>query len=414
MTEQKGPLMRVLCTTLGSPSHGRAQLPVLRALAAAGHDILVATTPSLAAVFQHDDVRVLTCLPDFAPSTFAGSAMAEVAERTDLDDGQRWELMRRLMAEALSGMLARKLLELLRPVTEDFRPDLVLRDGMDFGSVLLAEKLGIPQLPTPSGTSNTIDPALTVDGLNTLRGELSLPTVEDPLAIAAHGRIDYVPAAFSYSQHLPGSLAYRQTVNVDRTSVLPPWVAELPTDRPLVFAALGTALPEMHKRMGNDGESAQVIPHAPDPTETLKTITEAAAGLDDCTVVVATAGMTVDATGLPPHVHLTERLPQPLLLETVDLFLTHGGFNSVRESMRTATPTAVLPQFGDQFQNARRTQELGLGREITDRSPEGIIAVCRDVLADTAVHARTRRARLAMLALPEAESAVTDLEKLAG
>ena len=101
-------------------------------------------------------------------------------------------------------------------------------------------------------------------------------------------------------------------------------------------------------------------------------------------------------------------------MEAVDLFLTHGGFNSVRESLRTATPTAVLPQFGDQFLNARRTQELGLGREITDRSPEGIATVCRDVLADTAVHARVRRARLAMLALPEVGSAVTDLEKLAG
>ncbi|MFG2140952.1 glycosyltransferase [Streptomyces sp. NPDC048650] len=405
--------MRVLCTTLGSPSHGRAQLPVLRALAAAGHDVLVATTPSLASVFQYDDVRVLTCLPDFTPSTF-GPGMAELMERTDLDDEQRQQLMQRLLAEGISGPLARKLLEILRPVVEDFRPDLALRDGMDFSTVLLAEKLGIPQLPTPSGASNTLDPAHTVESLNTLRGELSLPTVDDPLAIAAHGRIDYVPPAFSYTRHLPGSLAYRQTVNVERTSVLPPWVAELPTDRPLVFAAMGTALPEMHKRMGDGGQSAKIPVHAPDPAQTLKAITEAAAALDDCTVVVATAGIPVDGTGLPPHVHLTERLPQPILLETVDLFLTHGGFNSVRESLRTATPTAVLPQFGDQFLNARRTQELGLGREITDRSPEGIAAVCRDVLADTAVHAQTRRARLAMLALPEVESAVADLEKLAG
>ena len=405
--------MRVLCTTIGSPSHGRAQLPVLRALAAAGHDVLVVTTPSLAAVFQHDDVRVLPSLPDFTPSTF-GTGMAELMERTDLDDGQRHELMQRLMAEILSGPLARKLLDVLFPVAEDFRPDLALRDGMDLGTVLMAEKLGIPQLPTPSGASNTLDPAYTVEGLNTLRGELSLPVIDDPLAIAAHGRIDYVPPAFSYAHHLPGALAYRQTVNVERTSVLPRWVAELPTDRPLVFAAMGTALPEMHKRMGDGGPSAKLPVHAPDPTETLKTITEAAAELDDCTVVVATAGMPVDGTGLPPHVHLTERLPQPILLEAVDVFLTHGGFNSVRESLRTATPTAVLPQFGDQFLNARRTQELGLGRQITDRSPEGIAAVCRDVLADTAIHAQTRRARLAMLALPEVESAVTDLEKLAG
>lgn len=405
--------MRVLCTTLGSPSHGRAQLPVLRALAAAGHDILVATTPSLATVFQHDDVRVTSCLPDLTPSTF-GPGMAELMQRDDLDDEQRHQLLQRLLAEIISGPLARKLLDVLLPVAEDFRPDLALRDGMDLSTVLMSEKLGIPQLPTPSGASNTLDPAHTVDGLNALRAELSLPGTDDPFAIAAHGRIDYVPHAYSYAHHLPGSLAYRQTVNVDRSSVLPTWVAELPTERPLVFAALGTALPEMHKRMADADGAAKMPGHAPDPIETLKTITEAAARLDDCTVVVATAGMPVDGAGLPPHVHLTERLPQPILLEAVDVFLTHGGFNSVRESLRTATPMAVLPQFGDQFLNARRTQELGLGRQITDRSPEGIAAVCRDLLADTAVHARARRARLAMLALPEAESAVTDLEKLAG
>jgi UDP:flavonoid glycosyltransferase YjiC (YdhE family) len=98
----------------------------------------------------------------------------------------------------------------------------------------------------------------------------------------------------------------------------------------------------------------------------------------------------------------------------VDVFLTHGGFNSIRESLRTATPLAVLPQFGDQHANALRVEELGIGRAVTDVTPEGIAAVCRDVLADDAIAARTRTARLAMLAMPGIETAVGDLEKLAG
>jgi len=129
---------------------------------------------------------------------------------------------------------------------------------------------------------------------------------------------------------------------------------------------------------------------------------------------VATSGVPADTDGLPPHVRVTDRLPQPLLLEAVDLFLTHGGFNSIRESLRTATPLAVLPQFGDQPDNARRVQELGLGREVTDRTPDGIAAACRAVLADPAYGVRARQARLAMLALPEIDNAVADLEKIAG
>ena len=405
--------MRVLCTTLGSPSHGRAQLPLLRALAAAGHEILVATTPELTHVFQHDDVRVLSCLPDFSPGSFAGPALAELGDGTERTPGQQQEVMLRVLAEAVSGPMAKGLLEVLRPVAADFAPDLILRDGMDLSSCLIAEQTGIPQLPTPSGASNTLDPRHTVPGLNSLREELGLPQQQDPLALVAHGRVDYVPPEFSYAAHLTGPLAYRQTVNVDRSSVLPQWVAELPTDRPLVFAALGTALPMMHKRM-QEGEQPPEMPfELPDPTETLHTVVRAAGLLEECTVIVSTSGLPVDTAGLPAHVHLTERLPQPLLLESVDLFLTHGGFNSVRESLRTGTPMAVWPQFGDQHGNAHRTQELNVGRAVTDSTPEGIAALCREVLADTTIAAGVRRARLAMLALPEIENAVPDLEKLA-
>ena len=405
--------MRVLITTLGSPSHGRAQLPLARALAAAGHEVLVATTSDLTAVFEHDDVRVTSPISDSIPVSHATNALKELGDHPELDAEQQSALRMRAMSQALSGPAARELLDSLLPLARDFVPDLILRDGMDMGSVVIAELLGIPQLPTPSGTSNTIDPADILPGLNLVREEYGLPAHEDPLSIVPQGRVDYVPPAFSFAKHLPASWAYRQTVTVDRRSVLPPWIAELPTDRPLLFAAIGTALPLVHKR-ANDADAAGLPFWVPDPVDTLRTIIKAASRLDEYTVVVATSGLLADTDGLPPHVHITKQLPQPLLLESVDLFLTHGGFNSIRESLRTATPMAVLPQFGDQHANARRVQELGIGLEIADPTPDGIATVCRDVLADSAIGANARRARLAMLTLPEVESAVADLEKLAG
>ncbi|GAA2254124.1 oleandomycin glycosyltransferase [Streptomyces ruber] len=404
--------MRVLCTTIGSPSHGRAQLPLLRALAAAGHDIQVATTPQLVDVFRHDDVRVTSCIPHFSPGDFASSVDLPSGDQRDMTSQEQQAALTEMMARIVSGPMARLLRDAVTPLAREFRPDLILRDGMDLNAVLLAEELGVPQLPTPSGASNMLDPADSLPHLNALRQEYGLPAQEDPLSVVAHGRVDYVPSGFSFARHLPDSLAYRQTVEVDRSSILPRWVAELPTDRPLVFAALGTALPMLHQREDDGQQPAIPIPF-PDPVEALRTLVEAAGLLEDCTVIVATAGMPVDGTGAAPHVHLTDRLPQPLLLENVDLFLTHGGFNSVRESLRTATPMAVLPQFGDQYPNARRVEELGLGREITDRTPEGIAAVCRQILGDPGIAATTRRARLAMLALPEVATAVDDLQKLA-
>ncbi|MFI9025677.1 glycosyltransferase [Streptomyces sp. NPDC053560] len=412
--------MRVLCTTIGSPSHGRAQLPLLRALAAAGHEVRVATTEEVAPLFAHDDLTVVTCMPSFTPQLFMDEEFdlgddAPGAGAGEPDPEQQQAAMMRFMVRLLSGPMARKLREIMLPLARDFRPHLILRDGMDLGSVLIAEELGLPQLPTPSGSSNMLNPEEIHPGLTALRAEFGLPAQQDPLSVVPHGRVDYVPADFSFARYLPGSLSYRQTVQVERDSTLPEWVAELPTDRPLVWAAIGTALPMIQQRKEQGEQQPPEMPFEfPDPVKTLQSIIEAAAKLSECTVVVATGGVPVDTTGLPSHVHLTERLPQPLLLESVDLFLTHGGFNSIREAMRTGTPLAVLPQFGDQGPNAQRVEELGLGREITDRTPDGIAAVCRAVLADAGAAATARRARLRMLTLPAVEHAVADLERLVG
>ncbi|MFI1367551.1 glycosyltransferase [Streptomyces griseochromogenes] len=402
--------MRILCTTLGSPSHGRAQLPLLRALAEAGHQVLVVTTDALAPVFRDDDVQVNAALPEFDPTAVLEPYLAELQDTAD--PAERMAAMTRLLVRAVAAPGIKPHLDTLLPLARDFRPDLILRDGMDMGAVLTAELLGVPQLPTPSGFSNIMDPAEVLPQLNKRRQELGLPVQDDPLSVVPHGRVDYVPPAFSFARHLHQALTYRQTVDVERGGVLSEWAAALLTDRPLVYAAIGTALPVLRERKA--GRSTPLLVEMPDATESLRAIVGAAAELNDCTVVVSTSGIPLETEGLPGHIHVTERVPQPLLLESVDLFVTHGGFNSIREAMRTGTPLAVLPHFGDQHANADRVEELGLGRHITDRSAAGIADVCRKLLADPAPRARARSAQLAMLTLPGIEHAVADLEQIAG
>lgn len=410
--------MRVLCTTTGSPSHGRAQLPLLRALAAAGHEVLVVTNPGLAPVFQDDDVRLDTTMPDLDPRARMMERADELAALPKDDKAALHGAIARLMFRGMAETGAKVSMEGVFPLAKEFQPDLILRDGFDLGAVLIAERLGIPHLPTPSGAVNILDPVDLLPYFNATREEVGLPTYDDPLSLVPHGRVDCVPPEFTFARNLPPTFSYRQTVDVERASVLPRWVAELPTDRPLVYAAIGTAMPKMLERSDDapeaGAEGVELPFEFPDPTTAVRTIADAVSRLEDCTVVLTTSGIPLDTDGLPPHVHATDRLPQPILLESVDLFLTHGGFNSIRESLRTGTPLAVLPQFGDQHSNARRVEELGIGRGVTDTAPDAVAAVCRDVLADDAIAARARTARLAMLATPGIETAVGDLEKLAG
>ncbi|CAG2114698.1 unnamed protein product, partial [Medioppia subpectinata] len=68
-----------------------------------------------------------------------------------------------------------------------------------------------------------------------------------------------------------------------------------------------------------------------------------------------------DKYSLPDNMWGQPFLPQTAILPLVDLVLTHGGNNTVTETFFYGKPMLVLPLFGDQYDNAQRLQETGLG-----------------------------------------------------
>ena len=76
---------------------------------------------------------------------------------------------------------------------------------------------------------------------------------------------------------------------------------------------------------------------------------------------VVSKGPQHESIELAPNMTGAEFLPQPAILPQVDLVITHGGNNTVTESIHFGKPMIVLPLFWDQHDNAQRMAERGFG-----------------------------------------------------
>ncbi len=79
---------------------------------------------------------------------------------------------------------------------------------------------------------------------------------------------------------------------------------------------------------------------------------------------VVSKGPRADEIELPDSMWGEARVPQTSIVPLVDLVITHGGNNTTTEALHFGKPMVVLPLFWDQYDNAQRVQELGLGERL--------------------------------------------------
>jgi N-glycosyltransferase len=378
--------IRVLCTVWRVPSHTEPLLPVVKALMAAGDEVLVATTEALAPIFTAIGAPVEVVLLE-PGDTVLGTLTATYDSP---------------YATAIAGILTRIGLETrteeLIAVAARFGADLVIRDDSELAGYLTAEKLGIPVVCLAGAMSNAFDTAVIAEVANTYRKYLGLAPIE-PAGIYPGPVLDYLPDALSPALRTPAdALRFRQPLEAEPGHVLPAAIASA-GNRPVVFVAIGTAW-RTWQQQGSGGGA--------DPHQVMRTLLAALSDVD-CVALVSSGGM--DCTDLPhaDHVTIEQFVPQKLVLQSAQLFCTHGGYNSVRESIRAGVPMLVTPFTLDQPQNAETVARLGLGAVVTDLDPTAVAELIASSLHDGALAGRARAAQRQVLALPGIETVPTAL-----
>jgi len=80
--------------------------------------------------------------------------------------------------------------------------------------------------------------------------------------------------------------------------------------------------------------------------------------------IIISVGTKCDITlfkEVPENFVIVEYAPQLEILKSADLFITHGGFNSVSEALIYGVPMIVVPMVNDQYMTAKRVAEVGAG-----------------------------------------------------
>ena len=131
--------------------------------------------------------------------------------------------------------------------------------------------------------------------------------------------------------------------------------------------------------------------------------------------LVVSLGPQHELLRVPPQVHGAEFLPQTEILPRASAVITHGGNNTITESLHFGCPMVVLPLFWDQYDNAQRVQETGFGVRLDTygHEPSELLEALARLLADQPLRRRLNDIAARLSADPGTIRAADAIESVA-
>jgi len=384
--------MRILFSSTRGTGHTQPLLPYARALQARGHAVRVAAPASVAELLGQAGLV-------HAPFDHPGdAALAPIWARLR---GLSPEQSNALAAgEIFAGLNAESALPKLQETIRGFRPDLIVRDSVEFGSLIAAESAGVPhaRVAVHLVSFEEAIPAAVAESLARLRKAAGLSPdhgeslTSEPCFSAFPEALERAPAAGSRAP-----APFRARMPDEEPDPARPAFQPAGDPRPLVYVTFGT-----------------IAGTTPRVRAVYRVALDALAELSVQALLTTGRGFDVAELGaIPENVHVAEWVPQREVLVHARAVVCHGGSGTVRGTLAAGVPLVVVPLFADQHFNAERIAEARAGLAVPDADSALLGAAILRVLADAELRAGAKVLAAAIAALPPIDAAVDALLSLA-
>jgi UDP:flavonoid glycosyltransferase YjiC (YdhE family) len=386
--------MRCLFTMHPAFGHFHSLVPLAQALTEHGHEVAFATARSFGPVIRRNAYLHFGCGLDFDGSTDLFEALPEwpqiEARHPNKGLAQLYGFI-----QGFAPWMADDLIRLL----DSWRPDVIVRDPVEYGGYIAAEHHGVPYATAIWATYISAK-HLCPDAVVELRRRYALP--DDPAldSLDRYLVLDFLPSSWTIPDLPYPRVAHRfcaPPFDMSGGEVqAPDWLDALP--HPLtVYATLGTTF--------NQAASA------------FRAILSA---LNSEPVnLIMTVGRSMDPAQFgpqPDHIRIERYIPQTLLLPLCDALIFHGGYNSLLSAFWHGLPMVIIPQgAGDNLPTGWRCAAVGAGVLVEGNppQPDAIRTAVRTVLEQPGYRASARAFEREIKQLPSLTEAVQRLEMLA-
>jgi hypothetical protein len=363
--------MQVVCSFVGGAGHLLPQLPLHRALTAAGHSLVLVGRESATRIVPKQLYRRIVAHADARTAGASGiSPLAPVDVEHELG----------VINNYFAGRAARRSAEQIESLLPG--ADLLVCDELDFGAMAAAQKAGVTTVVVAVIASGAlVRPERLREALSALGDDLGCADTVRP-----HG--DFLVVPFAPAMRDPNYPAPPEALWM-RPDIGP---APRP-DRSLV-ATLGTEF---------NTESGDLFDR----------ILVALAGLEAPSTVAIGNDLDPARFGaMPPYVDIQRHVDFDESIPRASAVLHHGGSGLFLRCVLGGAPQLVFPMGADQPFTADQVTRLGIGLVLDplNAASADISDAVANLRADPIIRERVLRLRESVVRLPDPSSVVSQLE----